>query len=429
MATKTSKLHTSFTGDDKQFQRTAGRVMKSGTQMGAMAGKLKGAFAAMGGAMVLSGIVEKFDRIGKVAKRVGMTAEEVQRLAHASKLAGTSFETLQAILTRLQRRIGEALQNPASAAAQAFNELGLSATALKDMGLKEQFFAVADAFKSTEGSVEGVASLMKLLDTEARNLIPLFQEGGTGIQDMMSSATVASNATVKALEKVSDKLTEINNKFTATAANIFVGAWDAFEKYANKVSVGAMVVTEQIKRDLGDPSALTPLEVAATATAIMTGKRLGTAGRELTQEEKATQAEEKRRLKLGEGLRAEMDQLQAEIRSTGMRDLLTERSQKKIKEAFADPSENPFAETLALLEEKWKPSELAKKKKEAEQRNLSGQFSEFMQTAGLGGTGYLRKTPEIVQLEKQTKISESMLQSLNEFNSSMGILVDNTVER
>ena len=215
MATKTSKLHTTFTGDDKHFQRAAGRVMKSGTQMGAMASKLKGAFATMGGAMVVGGIIEKFDRIGKVAKRVGITAEEVQKLAHAAELSGTNFESLQAILTRLQRRIGEALQSPTHAAAKAFKELGLTAEELSQMGLKEQFFAVADAFKATGGGVEGVASLMKILDTEVRNLIPLFQAGSTGIQTMMNSATVATNATVKSLEEANDRLTEIKNTSAA----------------------------------------------------------------------------------------------------------------------------------------------------------------------------------------------------------------------
>ena len=428
MATKTSKLHTSFTGDDKQFQRTAGRVMKSGTQMGAMAGKLKGAFAAMGGAMVLSGIVEKFDRIGKVAKRVGMTAEEVQRLAHAAKLSGTNFESLQGIMTRLQRRIGEALQNPASAAAQAFNELGLSAGALKEMGLKEQFFAVADAFKATGGGVEGTASLMKLLDTEVRNLIPLFQEGSTGIQTMMDSAVVASNKTVSELEKVNDQLTQIQNTATATFANVFTSATTEWEKYSAKVSAGILILKNALGFGGKDPLSADEIGMALAAT--LTGKPLSVDGRKLTKEEVAEKAEAERRLKLGETLRKENAQLQADMNAAGMQELLGERGAGRIAKAFSDPSaENPFAETLALLEEKWKPSELAKKKEEAEQRNLSGQFSEFMQTAGLGGTGYLRKTPEIVQLEKQTKISESMLQSLNEFNSSMGILVDNTVER
>ena len=423
MATKTSKLHTSFTGDDKQFQRTAGRVMKSGTQMGAMAGRLQGAFAAMGGAMVLSQVVEKFDRIGKVAKRVGMSAEEVQRLGHAAELAGTNFESLQGIMTRLQRRIGEALQNPASAAAQAFNELGLSAVALKEMGLKEQFFAVADAFKATGGGVEGTASLMKLLDTEVRNLIPLFQEGSIGIQSMMDSAVVASNKTVEALEKVSDQLTVIKNKGTAAAAEVLTTAITAWEKYSTFMSTAVLLGVEGFKRNvLGDEGALTPDEIIMGGKSVWTGKKPhigdwmepGFAG-SMPFDERMTERDP------------------AEIKREEMfkraERFLGDVWQTRIGQAFGEKEEDPFAETIAALEEKWKPSELAKKKEEAEQKNLSGQFSEFLQTAGLGGTGYLRKTPEIVQLEKQTKISESMLQSLKDFNSSMGILVDNTVDR
>ena len=411
MATKTSKLHTSFTGDDKQFQRTAGRVMKSGTQMGAMAGRLKGAFAAMGGAMVVSGIINKFARLGKVAKRVGMSAEEVQRLAHAADLTGTSFETLQGIMTRLQRRIGEALQNPASAAAQAFNELGLSAMQLRDMGLKEQFFAVADAFKATGGGVEGTASLMKLLDTEVRNLIPLFQEGATGIQTMMDAATVATDKTIEEIEKVKDKFTELANVSGGTFANIFAGVIDGVKSVGKGIAFTAGMAKALV------PGGQTPEEFRQAWQ--------GTAQAERDDKERKEDAKEDAKRKKE---RKEADITEAKERFGG------EVWQTRIGQAFGEKEkeEDLFAEIIAALEERWKPAELGKqkqKKEEAEQKILSGQFSECLSTAGLGGTGYLRKTPEVVQLEKQTKISEDMLQSLNEFNSSMGIVADNTVDR
>ena len=436
MATKTSKLHTTFTGDDKHFQRAAGRVMKSGTQMGAMAGKLKSAFAAMGGAMVVRGLIEKFDRIGKVAKRVGMSAEELQRLAHAAELSGTNFESLQAILTRLQRRIGEALQSPTTAAAKAFKELGLNAEELRQMGLKEQFFAVADAFNATGGGVEGVASLMKILDTEVRNLIPLFQEGSTGIQTMMSSATVATDATVEALEKASDRLTEIRNKTTAIAANLLVASHDVWHRFSAKVSGDLLTVTEGVKQLLSlipgvDIPHLSEDEIKAGVRSVITGKPHSIGYRPPTSEEK--EAEKRREIRdkwLGGWKKMEGE------KDIDFINLMTgDWGQSLTKRTFGDAGENPFAEIIKEWQEKnrnpaWLRINRAeeKQKEQKQQLMLSGQFSEFVQTAGIGAT-FAGKSPQQVQLEKQTDIMERQLEGIREFNSSIEELTDNTTDR
>ncbi len=432
MATKTSKLHTTFTGDDKHFQRAAGRVMKSGTQMGAMASKLKGAFAAMGGAMVVGGIIEKFDRIGKVAKRVGISAEEVQRLAHAAELSGTNFETLQAILTRLQKRIGEALQNPTTAAAKAFKELGLNAFELSQMGLKEQFFAVADAFKATGGGVEGVASLMKILDTEVRNLIPLFQAGSTGIQTMMNSATVATNATVKSLEEANDRLTEIKNTSAAFGANLLVGGHTVWERFSAKVSGEILKVQEGFKQLLNFLPGVDMPHLSAKDIDIgvaFRGKRQRIGDWSGHDKEKAE------REKLVSSIKKSNQQLGFDLhlnKSIQLQKMEDEFGQKRILKAFASPNnENPFAETIEDFKEKQKKKREIMRvegRKEEEQETLSGRFSQFVQTAGLGAT-FVGKTPEQLQLEKQTGTMESMLTSVKEFNSKLGELIDNTQDR
>jgi len=429
MATKTSKLHTTFTGDDKHFQRAAGRVMKSGTQMGAMASKLKGAFATMGGAMVVGGIIEKFDRIGKVAKRVGITAEEVQKLAHAAELSGTNFESLQAILTRLQRRIGEALQSPTTAAAKAFKELGLNAEELSQMGLKEQFFAVADAFKATGGGVEGVASLMKILDTEVRNLIPLFQAGSTGIQTMMDSATVATNATVASLENASDKLTEIKNTTTAMAANLLVGGHSWLEREYGKIFVGVMALKNLFTGEFSNE------EMANIYRKEVLGQKMTTKGRDLSLQEvlegETQEKEAIKKSKLGQSIKEFNKGLSRDVQKSQMDILIGERGLMRTAKAFADSdNENPFAETIEDFKER------QKKKREImrvggrkeEEETLSGRFSQFVQTAGLGAT-FVGKTPEQLQLEKQTGTMESMLTSVKEFNSKLGELIDNTQDR
>lgn len=430
MATKTSKLHTTFTGDDKHFQRAAGRVMKSGTQMGAMASKLKGAFATMGGAMVVGGIIEKFDRIGKVAKRVGISAEEVQRLAHAAELSGTNFESLQAILTRLQRRIGEALQSPTTAAAKAFKELGLNAFELSQMGLKEQFFAVADAFKATGGGVEGVASLMKILDTEVRNLIPLFQAGSTGIQTMMNSATVATNATVKSLEEASDKLTEIKNISASFGANLLVGGHTVWERFSAKVSGEILKVQEGFKQLLNFLPGVDMPHLSAKDIDIgvaFRGKRQRIGDWEPTLEEKIF-GEAFHKPTMGPMAAGHKVQSESAARMEINNRAFSALTGPRIKQEM----DLAFRETVEQFEQRQKDKRKILRVKEREEdkrmETLSGRFSQFVQTAGLGAT-FAGKTPAQLQLEKQTGTMESMLTSVKEFNSKLGELIDNTQDR
>tara|TARA_R110002020_G_scaffold29874_3_gene94317 strand:+ start:981 stop:2216 length:1236 start_codon:yes stop_codon:yes gene_type:complete len=411
MATKTSKLHTSFTGDDKQFQRTAGRVMKSGTQMGAMAGRLKGAFAAMGGAMVISGIIDKFDRIGKLATRFDVTAETLQKLGHVAQIGGADLETVAKAMKTLNTSAADAKEGMATYVRE-FDTLGIKVDDFFKLNHEQRWLAIADAVKNATDRNAAMAAITKLMGRAGAEVFTILEQGGAATREMMESITVAKDETVKAIEEINDKMTELATVSGGTFANIFVGVID-----------GVMAVGKAIAMTVGMAKAMLPggqtpeeFRIAWQATGQAESDRRA-------KESDAKDAAKKAKEKVGEaGIKAEA------IKEREALLLTTPIFANKIKRAFAE-DENPFAETIAALEEKWKPDELAKKKEEAEQRNLSGQFSEFMQTAGLGGTGYLRKTPEIVQLEKQTKISESMLQSINDFNSSMGILVENTVDR
>jgi hypothetical protein len=410
MATKTSKLHTSFTGDDKQFQRTAGRVMKSGTQMGAMAGRLKGAFAAMGGAMVLGGIIDKFDRIGKLAARFDVTAETLQKLGHVAQIGGADLETVAKAMKTLNTSAADAKEGMATYVRE-FDTLGIKVDDFFKLNHEQRWLAIADAVQNATDRNAAMAAITKLMGRAGAEVFTILEQGGAATREMMESITVAKDETVKAIEDINDKMTELATVSGGTFANIFAGVID-----------GVMAVGKAIAMTVGMAKAMlpggqTPEEFQQAWQATMQAEK-----DRREKEEDAKDAAKKAREKVDDaGIKAEA------IKEREALLLTTPIFANKIKRAFAE-DETPFAETIAALEERWKPDEL-EKKKEAEQKILSGQFSEFMQTAGLGGTGYLRKTPEIVQLEKQTKISESMLQSLKDFNSSMGILVENTVDR
>ena len=423
MATKTSKLHTTFTGDDKQFQRTAGRIAKSGAKMGAMAGQLKGAFAAMGGAFVIKGIVEQFDRIGKLAKRFDMTAETMQRLGHVAAIGGADLET-----------VGKAMKTLNSSAADAragletynreFKVLGINAQEFFALNHEERWLAISDAVKNTTDRNAAMASVTKLMGRAGAEVFTILEQGGAVTREVMDSITVASNATVKAMEEVNDKLTEISTQAKSTFANVLVDAFDVVEKKAAKVSAGILILLNAL--GLGD-------DLSARDIGTGLAKELGLIAppddgkaAEIPAWMPDSARDEKEALKDFGGMVDAMKAQEKASRDMVPADLIAAAKTKQLVGELA------AKEMTRQLLEGVAPGHIAPgitERKEPSKSMTSGKFSEFLQTAGLGGTSYIRTTPAMVQLQKQTKLSEKMAKSLDEFNASLDDLLGNTVER
>ena len=253
---------------------------------------------------------------------------------------------------------------------------------------------------------------------------------------MMSSATVATDATVEALEKASDRLTEIRNKTTAIAANLLVASHDVWHRFSAKVSGELLTVTEGVKQLLSlipsvDIPHLSEDEIKAGVRSVITGKPHSIGYRPPTSEEK--EAEKRREIRdkwLGGWKKMEGE------KDIDFINLMTGVwGQSLTKRTFGDAGENPFAEIIKEWQEKnrnpaWLRINRAeeKQKEQKQQLMLSGQFSEFVQTAGIGAT-FAGKSPQQVQLEKQTDIMERQLEGIREFNSSIEELTDNTTDR
>ena len=93
MAVK-SKLETTFTGNDKPFQATANRVKKTGAKINQMAAGLGGAFAAIGGGMLVRALFQNLDRLGKLSTTYGIAADSLFRLGHVAQIGGADVEIL-----------------------------------------------------------------------------------------------------------------------------------------------------------------------------------------------------------------------------------------------------------------------------------------------------------------------------------------------
>lgn len=245
MVTRKNKLTTVFDGDDRPFQKKIKRVQHAAKQTGAILGRMSGVLGGVGLSMGMARTAQHFDRIAKVAVRMNMSVESLQRLSHAAELSGSSLSQLQGIMTRLERRTGEALQNSTGSQAQRFRELNIEVEAFSQLSPENKIMAIADAFNALGGSEQSVASLMGLLDTEVRELIPLLQNGSKGIEDMVKGISVLSKEQIRTMEAANDGLTKLQQAATTFVGGGFSGLSQLFG------SVGAVFRRPDLMREGG----------------------------------------------------------------------------------------------------------------------------------------------------------------------------------
>ena len=245
MATRKNKLTTVFDGDDRPFKKKVKRVQHAAKRTGAVISKMGTALGALGVGVGLARTAQHFDRIAKVAVRMNMSVESLQRLSLAAELSGSSLSQLQGIMTRLERRTGEALQNSTGSQAQRFKELNIEVESFSKLSPEDKIKAIADSFNALGGSERSIASLMGLLDTEVRELIPLLQQGSKGIDDMVKGITVLNKEQIRSMEAANDGLAKLKQFQTTT----FGGGFSGLSQYFG--TFGAFFRRPDLMKDFG----------------------------------------------------------------------------------------------------------------------------------------------------------------------------------
>ena len=245
MATK-SKLETVFTGDDRPFNRVASRMR--GT-----VNKLKGAFRGMGGAMAMlgggaaiRGVLQKGDRIGKLATRWNVGVEVLQRLGHVAEIGGSSLETVAKSMATLNKATKLAKEGMVSYQRE-FQTLGLEAAEFHKLNHEERWFAISEAVKNAADRSSAMASAQVLLGRGGVELFATMEMGGKKQLEIMNEIKPATEESIRNIEELNDTLTRLKT--------------GAFEKIAVTINAVSKAFTF-IGRRLGATFAVIVAQVA-----------------------------------------------------------------------------------------------------------------------------------------------------------------------
>lgn len=166
----------------------AGNVAKGMAMFTAGMAAVQAAIAAVSGA--IASVMQSFnemDAVADTAARLGATSDQLVALGYAAQQSGSSADTLNSALEKMQNNIGEAAAGSESAKA-AFERLGLSVDTLKGMSADQAFAAIADKMAGMGSATERTKSALDIFGRSGGELIQLLSQGSDGLNQMGKEA-------------------------------------------------------------------------------------------------------------------------------------------------------------------------------------------------------------------------------------------------
>lgn len=122
-----------------------------------------------------------------VAYSLGLTYNQLQGLGLAAKNAGLTFERLYEPMSKVARKIDDALKGSALMQ-QNFQRLNIDPNKLKNLGQFDQFKAVTDALNKIPNASERAALAMNLFEESGGKFLQLFKSGSAGLAEFQKQA-------------------------------------------------------------------------------------------------------------------------------------------------------------------------------------------------------------------------------------------------
>lgn len=236
MAVRKSRLETQFTGDDRQFQKVAARVKAAGAKMTAMAGSMKGAFGAVGGAMLIRGTLEKFDRIGKLSTRFKVASESLQRLGHVANLGGADLETVAKGLSVLNKNAHEAAVNGLETYNREFATLGIDAKEFFMLNHEQRWLAMGDAIRGATNRNVAMAASQKLMGRAGAELFTIMEQSREKQEEQMKSVRTITQEQTRQIEELNDHFSTLSTGAMAEFAGMLVQLWKWVKKLGEAIA-------------------------------------------------------------------------------------------------------------------------------------------------------------------------------------------------
>ena len=203
-----------------EFDRSTAGLSSSLKSLGLVAVATATAVAAF-----VKSQIDAMDNLGKLSQKIGVTTNDLSKLAYSARLSDVDIGSLQQSFVILARGLSEASQGSGNALT-AFNALGISIRNT-DGTLKTSqqiMLEVADLFAMMEDGAQKTALSVAIFGRAGANLIPLLNQGSKAIREQGDELErlggVVTAQAAKEAEEFNDNLTRLNMSLGALGKSI-----------------------------------------------------------------------------------------------------------------------------------------------------------------------------------------------------------------
>lgn len=234
----TAKAKYILTADDQTGQAfdSVKRRFGDSARVAAKAGAAIGAAAGVGFAKMASDAINAADEIGKLAREIGVTTENLSEMKGVLEITGGDFEAYTKAIRRMQRAIVD-LSDGSGEIEDAFAAIGLAIQDVQDLNPEEQFRIISSALEGVADATERSARAQEIFGRGSRTVLRLVSAGADEVarlrQEQAAFGNTLSTETTDAAEAFNDAIARMGQSLrgatTTTVAENMTSIADSME--------------------------------------------------------------------------------------------------------------------------------------------------------------------------------------------------------
>ncbi len=235
-----------------EWDQSIAAVKKDNQDLGGFVLNNEKTFKAMGTAMTVAGtaivgsiglMVKSFADAGSgiydLSLKTGFSTESLSEWKYMAGQCGGSLDDVEIAAKKMANTITDA-DNGLKTATDTFDKLGISIDDIKNMKPEDQFNTLATAIAAIENPTKKASMAQDVFGKSSTNLLPIFAEGKTGMNDMREAAhklaVVFDTETAKKADALGDAQDKLKTAFAGVGQSIATTLAPALTSLATKIT-------------------------------------------------------------------------------------------------------------------------------------------------------------------------------------------------
>jgi hypothetical protein len=235
------KLGLDSSGFELGLKRAESSTKKFGASLdSAVKAKIAATFGAAAIGYYSKTVIQSASAINDQSAALGISTERFQTLQYAAKQTGAEMSDVSAAMRHVAKAQAEVLQNPKSAALDAFLKLGVTLDDLRSKNFQQIFDQIAAKLEGGATNTNLMASALVVMGKNAQSVLPMMFEGMSQLeQEAQKLGLVMTDEVIAALDDLGDAMDRAASRSLANWGSGLAKLIDLVGDFSSALKAGA----------------------------------------------------------------------------------------------------------------------------------------------------------------------------------------------